>query len=93
MPQPQYQVNLTGVWGTYMNGQPVIMQIYGNQYQAWMNGMLFEAGYFQVQGNILQGQTTTGEVFSRYLYVDPSGMVFNLTDPYTGISVTYQRMQ
>ena len=69
------------------------MQIYGNQYQAWMNGIPYEAGYFQIQGNVLQGQTTTGAVFMRYIQVDPSGMVFSLDDPASGVTVTYQRMQ
>ncbi|GAB1401088.1 hypothetical protein MASR1M66_25600 [Aminivibrio sp.] len=86
-------VGLNGVWGSYINGQQVVMQIQGNQYQMWMNGMPYEAGLFQVQGNVLQGRTSAGVVFSNYILVNPNGMEFMLTDMQTGISVVYQRIQ
>jgi hypothetical protein len=42
---------------------------------------------------MLQGQTTAGSVFMRYIQVDPSGMAFSLADPASGVTVVYQRMQ
>jgi hypothetical protein len=36
------------------------MQIQGNQYQSWMNGVPFEAGMFQIQGNMMFGQNQMG---------------------------------
>ena len=95
--QPQYPlqmpVGLNGVWGAYINGQQVVMQIQGNQYQIWMNGMPYQTGLFQIQGNVLQGQTSMGVFFSQYLLVNPNGMEFMLTDMQTGLVVVYQRMQ
>ncbi|GAB1428310.1 hypothetical protein MASR2M17_17400 [Aminivibrio sp.] len=95
--QPQYPqqkpVGLNGVWGAYINCQQIVMQIQGNQYQMWMNGMPYQTGLFQIQGNILQGQTSMGEFFSHYLLVNPNGMEFMLTNMQTGIAVVYQRMQ
>ena len=86
-------VGLNGVWGAYINGQQIVMQIQGNQYQMWMNGMPYQTGLFQIQGNILQGQTSMGEFFSHYLLVNPNGREFMLTDMQTGLAVVYQRMQ
>ena len=86
-------MGLNGVWGAYINGQQVVMQIQGNQYQTWMNGVPYETGLFQIQGNILQGQTSMGAFFSHYLLVNPNGMEFMLTNMQTGMAVVYQRLQ
>ena len=91
-PQPQY-INIDGVWGSMLNGQQVVMQVQGNQYQAWMNGAPFEGGVFQIQGNIMYGQAYGGVPFTRYVQMDPSGYYFTLSDPASGAYITYQRMQ
>jgi hypothetical protein len=92
VPPVQY-INLTGVWGTIMNGQQVVMQIQGNQYQSWMNGVPFEAGMFQIQGNMMYGQNQTGMPFTYYFQLGPGGLTFSITDAVTGMTVMYQRMQ
>jgi hypothetical protein len=68
------------------------MQIQGNQYQAWINGMPSEAGIFQIQGNMMYGQTTTGAQFTNVFQWDPSGRAFSITVQ-NGFTIVYQRMQ
>lgn len=92
VPPVQY-INLTGVWGTILNGQQVVMQIQGNQYQSWMNGIPFEAGMFQIQGNMMYGQNQMGMPFNYYFQLGPGGLTFTITDAVTGMMVMYQRMQ
>lgn len=96
-PPPPQQIDLNGMWGTYFNGQPLVMQIQGSpagyQYQAWLNGMPFEAGVFQIQGNAMYGQTTMGAAYTNYFQWNPNGMAFSITSPITGITLVYQRMQ
>ncbi|RRD65029.1 hypothetical protein EII26_04950 [Fretibacterium sp. OH1220_COT-178] len=94
-PQPQVPpqgATLDGVWGAFVNGQQLVMQIQGNQYGVWVNGMPSEAGVFQIQGNRMYGQTNTGAAFSNLFQWDPSGMAFAITAP-NGFTIVYQRMQ
>ncbi|MDR1732401.1 MAG: hypothetical protein LBR61_09960 [Synergistaceae bacterium] len=90
-PVPQ-QVSLDGVWGAMVNGQQWVMQYQGNRYQGWINGMPAEAGIFQIQGNMMVGQTTTGMAFSNFFQMAPDGSMFQITAP-NGFSIVYQRMQ
>ncbi len=69
------------------------MQIQGNQYQSWMNGIPFEAGMFQIQGNMMYGQNQMGMPFNYYFQLGPGGLTFTITDAVTGMMVMYQRMQ
>ena len=91
------QINLTGVWGTVINGQQAVMQVQLGidqqtyQYQAWLNGMFFEAGVFQIQGNNMVGQTTGGQSYTIPFQLGLNGMSFSLT--YPNGTVIYQRMQ
>ena len=89
--QPQW--SLDGLWGTASSGVQITMQIQGNQYQAWMNGILFESGMFQIEGNIMYVQMVTGQQFSNIIQWDSNGMSFSLTNTLTGMTIVYQRMQ
>jgi len=95
---PQQEMSLDGMWGAMVNGQQWVMQIQLNpyqqayQYQGWINGMPSEAGMFQIQGNTMYGQTTTGATYTNTFQWDPSGMAFSITGQ-NGFSITYQRMQ
>ena len=66
------------------------MQIQGNQYWMWANGQPSQAGMFQIQGNILYGQTTTGERFQNQFQCD--GRTLIMQEP-RGFAITYQRMR
>jgi hypothetical protein len=68
------------------------MQIQGNQYQGWINGIPSEAGIFQIQGNVMSGQTSVGVSYSNIFQMAPSGMSFSITAP-NGFMIVYQRMQ
>ena len=89
--QPQAQANLNGTWTGNIGGNPVVMQINGNRYHTWLYGALFEEGYFQVNGNVLEGQTTTGYAFRRYFQLDPSGMTLSIRNLATGGTAVWQR--
>jgi hypothetical protein len=94
--QPQYpqMQSLDGVWGTYLQtGQQYIMQIMGNQYQTWINGMPSESGVFQIQGNMISGQNNMGQFFSHYFQMYPGGAALMLMNQETGMSLMLQRIQ
>jgi hypothetical protein len=98
--QPQYPqyppqtFSLDGVWGAYLQaGQQYVMQIQGNQYQSWINGMPSESGVFQIQGNLMSGQNHMGQYFTHYFQMYPGGMAFTIMNQETGMSLTLQRIQ
>jgi hypothetical protein len=87
------QYSFDGVWGAVVNGMQAVMQIQGNQYQVWLNGMPFEAGMFTIQGNMMYGQTTMGMQFSNIVQWGANGTSFSLTNTQNGMTVVYQRIQ
>jgi len=91
-PYPQPQVNLSGIWGAMSNGQQVVVHIQGNQYQTWVNGTLFEAGAFQIQGNTMHVQTITGTEYSQYIQLSADGMSLSFIQLNGSMSI-FQRMQ
>ncbi len=90
-PMPR-QPSLDGVWGAVVNGVQFVMQFQGNQYQAWQNGVPFESGFFQVQGNIAQGMTSQGVPFMNIFQLAPNGMTLSITYQ-NGFTILFQRMQ
>ncbi|MCR5346577.1 MAG: hypothetical protein K6E38_02275 [Fretibacterium sp.] len=90
-PFPQQQISLNGVWGTVLpNGVQAVIQIQGNQYWGWINGLPSESGFFQIQGNVMQGQTSTGTTFITQFQCDGRILSMRFQD---GSTITYQRMQ
>ena len=89
MPQGAY---LNGTWGTVMNGQQVVMQINGNQYAFWTNGVMTEMGVCQVQGNVIAGQNQMGVPFRNVFQLDPTGRILMMTTQ-QGFTTTWQRLQ
>jgi hypothetical protein len=91
-PPPTPFVSLDGVWLTIVNGQQQYMQIQGNYYQASANGMITEAGNFQVQNGMIFGQMTNGMMFQHYFTMGQDGRSFTITAA-NGYSMTYHRVQ
>lgn len=90
-PFPQTQVSLDGVWGAVLpNGTQLVIQIQGNQYWGWINGTPNESGVFQIQGNVMQGQTSAGTSFVNQFQCDGRTLVMTFQN---GSSILYQRMQ
>ncbi len=90
-PFPQPQVSLDGVWGAVLpNGTQLVIQIQGNQYWGWINGTPNESGVFQIQGNVMQGQTSAGTSFVTQFQCDGRTLVMTFQN---GSSILYQRMQ
>ena len=90
-PFPQTQVSLDGVWGAVLpNGAQLVIQIQGNQYWGWINGTPNESGVFQIQGNVMQGQTSAGTSFVNQFQCDGRTLVMTFQN---GSSILYQRMQ
>ena len=79
------------MWGAVLpNGVQAVIQIQGNQYWGWLNGTPSESGLFQIQGNIMQGQTNTETTFINQFQCDGHFLMMRFQN---GSSVTYQRMQ
>ena len=84
------QVNIEGVWQTYVNGQQLVLQFQGNNYYVWINGQPVEMGTFQIQGSKLIGTKSTGESFSNNVQVSGNNLI--LTDS-NNARIVYQKFQ
>lgn len=91
VPPQQPQISLDGVWGAVLpNGVQAVIQIQGNQYWGWLNGMPSESGVFQIQGNVMRGQTSTGTMFQNQFQCDGRTLTMAFQN---GSVVVYQRMR
>jgi len=84
------EVNLDGVYQTYMNGQQLVLQFQGNNYYIWLNGQPAEMGTFQRDGNVLNGRKSTGETFTNTVQLNGNNLM--LTDV-NNMHITYQKIQ
>ena len=84
------QVNIEGIWQTYVNGSQVVMQCQGNNYYVWINGQPAEMGTFQIQGDKLTGTKSNGEIFINNVQISGNNLIF--TDS-TNARIIYQKIQ
>lgn len=89
---PPQNIDITGVWGAYVEGKQVILQYQGNNYFGWINGVPSEMGIFTINGNTITGTSSKGEKFTNEIDIDDSGEFLDMT--YTnGLTVRYQKLQ
>lgn len=89
---PPQNIDITGVWGAYVEGKQVILQYQGNNYFGWINGVPSEMGIFTINGNKITGTSNKGEKFTNEIEIDESGEFLDMT--YTnGLTVRYQKLQ
>lgn len=89
---PARNIDITGVWGAYVEGKQVILQYQGNNYFGWINGVPSEMGIFTINGNKITGTSSKGEKFTNEIDIDDSSEFLDMT--YTnGLTVRYQKLR
>ena len=89
---PPQNLDITGVWGAYVEGKQVVLQCEGNNYYAWINGQPSEMGTFTVKGSTITGTSNNGEKFTNKIALDSSGKILDMTYE-NGKTVRYQKLQ
>ena len=91
-PQNLENLDITGVWGAYVNGQQWIIQYQGNNYYGWINGQPSEMGIFTVKGKTITGSNNHGVTFTAELELDDDGDELDMTFE-NGSTIHYQKLQ
>ena len=89
---PPQNLDITGVWGAYVEGKQVILQCEGNNYYSWIDGTPWEMGTFTVKGSTITGSSSNGEKFTNKIELDSSGEFLDMTYE-NGQTVRYQKLQ
>lgn len=89
---PPQNIDITGVWGAYVNGQQWIIQYQGNNYYGWINGQPSEMGIFTVKGKTITGSNNHGVTFTAELELDDDGDELDMTFE-NGNTIRYQKLQ
>lgn len=89
---PPQNLDITGVWGAYVNGQQWILQYQGNNYFGWINGVPSEMGIFTVKGKTITGSNNHGVTFTAELELNDDGDELDMTFE-NGSTIHYQKLQ
>ena len=89
---PPQNIDITGVWGAYVEGKQIILQYQGDNYFGWIDGVPSEMGIFTIKGKIMTGTSSKGEKFTNEIDIDSSGEFLDMTFE-NGKTVRYQKLQ